>query len=217
MIVESFENLNELYSFIVRTIMLKGEKGHNRTRTVLKHAYFRINDNVFDRNERIERFIPIDVETKKNYIINTYYEGIFREFKGCIRLRNDSTKVFYIPTKKEPCIAFISISAQTNGTMEITVFFRVARAFPTLYIDMIALSEVMKELKIKQANVCFNNIFIQRESILMDLAFSEHEQSEHFKKAVNSWKRAFNKPAEDIKFMSNRRLKIFYDEVKNNA
>lgn len=94
---------------------------------VLENVVF-VGELQFSRYQEVEKYININIDKKVKYIKKTYHTG----------------KI----TKKNPCIESI------DGNV---ITFRSARAFPTLYLDLLVLNEKFKGQVI---TIKFKKLFI---------------------------------------------------------
>ena len=131
----------------------------------------------FVRDPEVEKWININIDKKIKYIKKTYHTG----------------KI----TRKNPCIESI------NGN---EVVFRSARAFPTLYIDLIVLSK-----KYKYCKITFRKIFIGYN--IIGLNEFNTLRSKCYDLCLSHWQERFKEEKLGLEMLENYRR--FYNERKN--
>lgn len=218
MIVADFE---ELFYTLAQMIMTSNEEDDIRGRIVCKHVSAEVIAPRFmlhDFVEKVARLIPIDVRHKIKYIEETYYQGLLDQYKSAGRIRFAETKLFWQPTKHNPCIAYLGLS-RVNGPKdgnELTVVFRASRLFPVFFLDLLTIENLATRLNLERVNFYIDTLFLQRETILLDLLYPNEKKGKLFKRSVEIWKNQVSRPDSDIKFGQTKKLKKFYQSLKGN-
>lgn len=216
MIVADFE---ELFYTLARMIMVSDKEDDIRGRIVCKHISatdivprFMTHDFV----EKVVGMIPIDVGRKIQYIEKTYYQGLLDQYKPAERIRFAETKLFWQPTKHNPCIAYLGLSRVNGpkGGNELTVVFRASRLFPVFFLDLLTIENLAPRLNLERVNLYIDTLFLQRETILLDLLYPNGKKGKLFKRSVEIWKNQVSRPDSDIKFSQTKKLKKFYQSLK---
>jgi len=108
-----------------------------------------------NRTEKIEKYININIERKLNYIKKTYYNNNI--------------------IKSNPCITKIK---------ENRIYFRAARLFPTLYLDLIIIKQKFENTPII---LFFDKLFIGYH--ILGLSKFNSYISENYSRCLNHWEK----------------------------
>lgn len=212
-----FENLFRVLS---REIMVSKEEDDIRGRIVCKHVVARAMIPGFANSEFVHQvigMIPIDVGRKIEYIKKTYYQGLLDQCKE-EKIRFAETKLFWQPTKKDPCIAYLGLSRESmsGSSNELTVVFRASRLFPVFFLDLLTIESLAKKLNLSSVNFFIDTLFLQRETVLLDLIYPNEPKGELFTRSVKIWKNQISRPDSEIKFGQTKKLKRFYESLKGD-
>lgn len=212
-------DLGELFHGFARAIMSSEEEDDIRGRIVRKHLLAKVAIPRFEDSEFVNRvigLIPIDVGRKVEYIKRTYYQGLLDQYNSGERVRFAETKLFYQPTKKNPCIAYMGLSREGmgSGPNELTVVFRASRLFPVFFLDLLTIESLAKQLNLGAINFFIDTLFLQRETVLLDLLYPNEPKGELFTRSVKIWKAQISRPDSEIKFGQTKKLKKFYQSLK---
>lgn len=212
-IKKQYSDLSVFYHDILDLIARTNLQGDTGCKVVLKNMIAEIESNLFERSLDLEKCSHIRIQKKKDYIIQKYYKEFIDKIEKQKKFVNDSTKLYHQPQEKNSCIISMCLSLNEKKKT-LTVFFRAARVFPTLYCDLLALSEVMQKLGITKCFLIFNIIFLGKEIVLLNKEIPDSIKEKDFKEVYSRYKKSLSRPLDDIKMANLRKLKKKSEELE---
>lgn len=195
-------NLNDVFEVITHRLMADG-KNHLRKTYIVGQSFNNVTP-TFLRQTAWEKYLPIQIQRKVDFIKAHYYDEFVEMYNNTLN-KNSVSNNYVLNTKKRACIIFLGYNVDINT---LTLVFRSSRAWPTFYIDLIALSEIAQSLGIEKVNLYFSYFWIGQDVVLLDKFFGGVKNMA-YKKILTGWQTCLAKG--NHKFSSRRKIQELLD------